>query len=71
MDDRLNIAYCANAIASALLHAGKTGALSKIGIDEIRAGVVGYLAAGPHVLSANDLMQLIEATLRKTVEKVG
>jgi hypothetical protein len=71
MADRLNISYCANSIAAALFRAGKAGVLSKIGIDEICAAVVGYLAAGPHVLTKYDIEQLIEATLRKTVEKVG
>lgn len=71
MSERLNISYCANSIAAALLRAGKTGLLAKVGIDDIRAAVVGYLAAGPHVLTKYDTEQLIEATLRKTVEKVG
>ena len=71
MSDRLNISYCASAIASALLRAGKAGHMAKIGIDEIRAAVIGYLAAGPHFLSKYDTERLIEATLRKTVEKVG
>lgn len=71
MSDRLNIPYCANSIAAALLRAGKAGYLAKIGIDDIRAAVIGYLAAGPHVLTKYDTEQLIEATLRKTVEKVG
>jgi hypothetical protein len=71
MSERLNIAYCANSIAAALFRAGKAGILTKIGIDDIRAAVVGYLAAGPHVLTKYDMEQLVEATLRKTVEKVG
>jgi hypothetical protein len=71
MGDRLNISYCANSIAAGLLRAGKAGVLTKIGIDDIRAAVVGYLAAGPHVLTKYDTDMLIEATLRKTVEKVG
>lgn len=71
MTDRLNISRCANSIAAALLHAGKAGILSKIGIDDIRAAVIGYLAAGPHTLTKYDMEQLIDATLRKTVEKVG
>lgn len=71
MSERLNISYCANSIAAALLRAGKAGTLTKIGIDDIRAAVVGYLAAGPHVLTKYDTEALIDATLRKTVEKVG
>lgn len=71
MTERLNISYCANSIAAALLNAGKSGILAKVGIDDIRAAVVGYLAAGPHVLTKYDTEALIEATLRKTVEKVG
>lgn len=71
MTERLNIAYCANSIARALLRAGKDGHLAKIGIEELRAAVIGYLAAGPHVLTKYDTEQLIEATLRKMVEKVG
>lgn len=71
MNERLNISYCANSIAAALLRAGKVGTLTKIGIDDVRAAVVGYLAAGPHILSKYDTEALIEAALRKTVEKVG
>lgn len=71
MSDRLNIAHCANSIAAALFRAGKSGHLTKIGIDDIRAAVIGYLAASPHILSKYDTEQLIEATLRKTVAKVG
>lgn len=71
MSDRLNFSYCADAIASALLRETKAGLLTKIGIDDIRAAVVGYLAAGPHVLTKYDKEALIEAALRKTVEKVG
>lgn len=71
MGDRLNIAYCANSIAAALFRAGKAEIITKIGIDDIRAAVVGYLAAGPHILTKYDTEQLIEATLRKTLERVG
>lgn len=71
MSDRLNIHYCANNIAAALHRAAKMGLLTKIGIDDIRAAVVGYLAAGPHSLTKYDMKTLIEATVRKTVEKVG
>ena len=71
MADRLNISFAANGIAAALLRAGKAGLLTKIGIDDIRAAVVGYLAAGPHILTKYDTEALVEATLRKTVEKVG
>lgn len=69
--DRLNIPYCATGIAIALHRAGKAGILTKIGIDDIRAAVVGYLAAGSYDLSKYDTEQIIEATLRKTVEMVG
>jgi hypothetical protein len=71
MSDRLNIPYCANSIAAALHRALKAQQVSKIGIDDIRAAVIGYLAAGPHFLSKYDTEALIEATIRKTVEKVG
>jgi hypothetical protein len=71
MSDGLNIPYCANSIAAALHRAGKVGILTKIGIDDIRAAVVGYLAAGAHVFTKYDTEALIEATLRKTVEMVG
>lgn len=71
MGDRLNISYCANGIAAALHRALKAGIVTKIGIDDIRTAVVGYLAAGPHILTKYDTEALIEATLRKTVEKVG
>jgi hypothetical protein len=71
MADRLNISYCANAIAAALLRAARAGHLSKIGIEEIRAAVIGYVAAGPHILTEYDKESLIEATLRKTIQKVG
>lgn len=71
MSDRLNISYCSNSIAAALHCALKAQHVSKIGIDDIRSAVIGYLAAGPHILSKHDTEQLIEATLRKVVEKVG
>ena len=71
MSERLNISYCANSIADALHRALRAGLISKIGIEDIRAAVIGYLAAGPHVLTKYDTESLIEATLRKTVEKVG
>lgn len=71
MGERLNISYCANSIAAALHRAAKAGVIIKIGIEEIRAAVVGYLAAGPHILTKYDTEMLIEVTLRKTVEKVG
>lgn len=73
MNDRLNISSCADSIAGALLRAMKAGHLTKIGIDDIRAAVFGYLVIGPrpHVISKYDIERLIEATLRKTVEKVG
>lgn len=71
MSERLNISYCSSSIATALLRAGRAGIISKIGIDDIRAAVIGYLAAGPHVLTKYDTEALIEATLRKTVEKSG
>jgi hypothetical protein len=71
MSDRLNIPYCAAGIAAALIAAGRAGHLTKIGIDDIRAAVIGYLADGTYVLTKHDTERLIEATLRKTVEKVG
>ena len=71
MSDRLNISYCSDSIARALLSALKAKLISKIGIDDIRAAVIGYLAAGPHRPSKYDTDVLIETTLRKTVEKVG
>jgi hypothetical protein len=71
MSDRLNIPYCANSIAAGLLRALKAEIIIKIGMDDVRAAVIGYLAAGPHVLTKYDTEQLIDATLRKTVEKVG
>ena len=71
MGERLNIAYCANSIAAALHRSLKAGLLAKIDIYDIRAAVVGYLAAGPHVLSKYDTEQLVDAALRKVVEKVG
>jgi hypothetical protein len=71
MSDRLNTSYCANSIAAALHRALKLGLVTKVGIDDIRAAVIGYLAAGPHILTKHDTEQLIDATLRKVVEKVG
>jgi hypothetical protein len=71
MSDRLNISYCSDSLAAALLQGGRAGHLAKIGIDDIRAAVIGYLAAGPHRLSKYDIEKLVEATLRKVVEKVG
>jgi hypothetical protein len=71
MSDRINISYCANAIATELHGALRTRRLPKIGIDEITAAIVGYLAACPHFASELDIERLIEATTRKVVEKVG
>lgn len=71
MTERLNISYCANSIAAALHRAGKNGHVTRIDIDGVRCAVMGYLASGTHVLSKYDIEQLIEATLRKVVEKVG
>lgn len=71
MSERLNIPYCANSIAAALHRALKAGHVVKVDYDDIRAAVIGYLAAGPHVLSKYDTEQLIEQALRKVVEKVG
>ncbi len=68
--ERLNIPYCASAVAASLHRALKAGQLAKVGIDEVRAAVVGYLAAGPYILSKYDVERLVEATLRKTVERV-
>lgn len=71
MSDRLNISRSSSSIADALLRAGKAGHVTRIDIDGIRAAVIGYLCAGALVLTKSDTEQLIEATLRKTVEKVG
>lgn len=71
MSDRLNISYCASSIAAALHRAGKAQLLTKIGMDDVRSAVIGYLAAGPYFLTKHDTEQLIDATLRKVVEKVG
>lgn len=71
MTDRLNIPYCASSIATALHNALKAGQIARINIDDIRAAVIGYLASGPHFLSKHDTELLIEASLRKVVEKVG
>ena len=71
MSDKVNIPYCANSIAEALHAALRAKRISKIGIDEVRAAIVGYLAAGPVSLDDIDFNQLEERTLRRTVEKVG
>lgn len=64
-----NIFYSANTIADALHRALKRGLITKIGIEEVRSAVIGYLLAAG--LSEHDTERLIEATLRKVVEKVG
>ena len=71
MSDKVNIPYCANNIAEALHAALNARRISKIGFDDVRAAVVGYLAAGPVRLDDIDFNQLEERTLRRTVEKVG
>jgi hypothetical protein len=71
MSDKVNISYCSNSIANALHAALRAKRISKIGIDDIRAAVVGYLSAGPVRLDDFDFQQLEERTLRRTVEKVG
>jgi hypothetical protein len=70
MSDRINISYCANALAEALLQAMKPGgAMTRADIDCIRSAVVGYLAGGLHRPSSQDVERLIDFTLRKFVEK--
>ena len=69
MSDRLNISYCANIIADALHRALKAGHITKIGIDDIRSAVIGYLASAEP--QEHDPEWLIQATVRKVVEKVG
>ena len=71
MSDRLSIPHCSNIIADAMHRALKSGLLTKYGIDEIRGAVVGYLTAGQHILTSHDAEKLVEATVRKVVEKVG
>lgn len=71
MSERINISSSAHDIAAALLRAGKAGHVSRIDIDCVRAAVVGYLAAGAHILPKHSVEQLIEQSLRKLVEKVG
>ncbi len=71
MADRLNISHSADSIAVALHRALKATLVARIGIDEVRAATIGYLAAGPHVLTTYDTETLVEATLRQVVEKVG
>ena len=71
MSDRVNVSYCANSIAEALHVALKAKRISKIGIDEIRSAIIGYLAAGPFRLNDFDFDVLEQNTLRRTVEKVG
>lgn len=70
MSNMFDISRSANCIAAALFRAGEERLLSKIGIDDIRAAVIGYLAAGPYILTKSRTEALIEATLRKTVYKV-
>jgi hypothetical protein len=69
--DRINIDYCADRLATALLRAGKDGHLTKIGIDDIRAAVVGYLAGSAHFLTKRRTEAMVEIVLRKTIQKVG
>ena len=71
MTDRLNIPYCASAISAALYHAVQNQRVAHVGIDDIRAAVVGYLSAGTCFLSDDDFELLVEASLRNVVEKVG
>lgn len=70
MSEHLNISYCASGIASALLRAMKPGGhVTRVDIDCIRCAVIGYLAAGNYQLSKYDIEKLVDASLRKFVEK--
>ena len=71
MSDRPDIPRSADCIATALFLALRTGHLAKIGIDEIRAAVAGFLVGCPRTLTKNEAEQLVEVTLRKTIQKVG
>jgi hypothetical protein len=66
----MDISHYASEIATALILAGKSQILVKIGIDDIRAAVVGYLAAKSYVTPTKpDVERLIDTVLRKILEK--
>jgi len=71
MSDKVNIAYCSNSIAEALHAALRAKRIRKINIDDIRAAIVGYLAAGPVCLDDYDFKELEDRTLRRIAEMVG
>ena len=70
MSDKINISHCSNSIAKALHAALRAKRISKVGIDEVRAAIVGYFA-GLISIDDIDFNQLEKRTLRRTVEKVG
>lgn len=61
----MDIRSIANTLANELHNALKHGTIAKIGIDEVRVVIIGYLAASPDVI---DKKVLIDATLRSVVE---
>jgi hypothetical protein len=67
----INGPFIASGIATALLQAMRDGTVAKIGIDDITAAVIGYMAASHLQPSRLQFANVVEATLRKVVEKVG
>jgi len=66
----INTPYIASAVATALVQAVRDGTAPKVGIDEITGAVVGYMAASHLEPSRLQFANVVEATLRKVVEKV-
>lgn len=67
----INTPFIASGIANALYQAMENGVLCKVGIDDVNAAVVGYMAASHLTPSRLQFSNVVEATLRKVVEKIG
>ncbi|WP_036010608.1 hypothetical protein [Bradyrhizobium yuanmingense] len=71
MTAAINTSFIASSIASALVQAVRDKTTPKVGIDEITGAVIGYMAASHLQPSRLQFANVVEATLRKVVEKVG
>jgi hypothetical protein len=71
MTTSLNYPFIASGVAIALHQALRDKLIAKIGIDDVRAAVVGYMAASHLHPTACQFEELVNVTTRKVVEKVG
>ncbi len=67
----INTPFIASGIAAALVEAVRNHTVAKVSIDEITGAVIGYMAASHLQPSPLQFTNVVEATLRRVVEKVG